>query len=67
MEIPTKIFNKWQVLRSPGDTDKMSDLLPGSSPETFNRAFRMKKCRDDVFQVMAKFYEEKSELIKQYL
>jgi len=67
MEIPAKLLNKWRVLRSPGDSDKMADKLPGSAAETFNRAFREEKCRDEVFKVMAEFYEEKEKLIKEYL
>lgn len=67
MEIPDKLLKKWQALRSPGDSEKMADKLPGSAAETFNRAFREGKCRDDVFKVMADFYEEKANLIKEYL
>lgn len=67
MEIPEKLIKKWQALRSPGDSEKMSDKLPGSAAETFNRAFREGKCRDEVFEVMAAYYDEKAKLIKQYL
>jgi hypothetical protein len=67
MEIPAKLLNKWKVLRSPGDADKMVEKLPGSAAETFNRAFREEKCRDEVFKVMAEFYEEKEKVIKAYL
>lgn len=67
MEIPKKILAKWEALRSPGDAEKMSEKLPGSAAETFNRAFRKEKCRDEVFKVMAEFYEEKAKVIKEYL
>lgn len=67
MEIPEKLIRKWKTLRSPNDTKEMAKLLPESAPETFNRAFREKKCRDEVFNVMAAFYEKKAELIKEYL
>jgi hypothetical protein len=67
MEISEKLISKWQALRSPGDADKMAEKLPGSAAETFNRAFRLKKCRDEVFKIMADFYDGKAELIKQYL
>ena len=67
MEIPKKLIAKWKVLRSPGDSEKMADRLEGSAAETFNRAFREGKCRDDVFKTMADFYEQKTELIKEYL
>lgn len=67
MDIPAKLLEKWQVLKSPGDAVKMTDKLPGSAAETFNRAFREGKCRDEVFKVMAEFYDEKAKLIKEYL
>lgn len=67
MVIPKKLIDKWQVLRSPGDSEKMADRLEGSAAETFNRAFREGKCRDEVFKVMADFYNEKAEFIKQYV
>jgi len=67
MEIPEKLRKKWETLRSPGDGEKMAEKLDGSAAETFNRAFREGKCRDEVFKVMAAFYEEKVNLIKEYL
>lgn len=67
MKIPAKLIKKWEVLRSHGDADKMAEKLDGSAAETFNRAFRKGNCRDDVFKVMADFYEEKAVLIKEYL
>lgn len=67
MTIPEKLTKKWEALRSPGDAKEMADKLPGSSAETFNRAFRLGKCRDEVFRIMADFYEEKAKLIKEYL
>lgn len=67
MEIPEKLRKKWEALRSPGDSVQMAEQLPGTAAETFNRAFREGKCRDEVFKVMADFYEEKAKLIKEYL
>jgi len=67
MVIPDKILKKWEALRSYGDADKMAESLPGTAAETFNRAFRLGRCRDEVFRVMADFYEEKARLIKEYL
>jgi hypothetical protein len=67
MKIPEKILKKWEVLRSPGDSEKLAERIPGSTPETFQRAFRERKCRDEVFEAMAAFYQEKSDLVKQYL
>lgn len=67
MEIPEKLLKKWKALRSPGDAVKMAEKLQGSAAETFNRAFRDGKCRDEVFKVLADFYEERLNLIKEYL
>jgi hypothetical protein len=67
MVIPDNLLKKWSVLRSPGDTSRMSETLEGTDKETFNRAFREGRCRDEVFKVMADFYEEKANLIKEYL
>jgi len=67
MEIPTKLWNKWKALRSPGDAAKLSEQLPDVSDETFNRALREGKCSDEVFRIMAAFYNDKAELVKQYL
>jgi len=67
MIIPDNLMKKWKVLKSKGDSLKMAARLEGSADETFNRAFREGKCRDEVFKVMAEFYEEKAALIKEYL
>lgn len=67
MILPKELIEKWQVLRSPGDTSKMAEKLDGTDKEIFNRAFREGKCNDDVFQVMAEFYKQKEEKIKEYL
>jgi hypothetical protein len=67
MKIPDKILKKWEVLRSPDDSKKLAERLPGSTVETFQRAFREGKCPDEVFKVMAPFYEEKATMIKEYL
>lgn len=67
MVIPEKILKKWMALKSPGDAEKMAEKLPGSAAETFNRALRLGKCRDGVFKIMADFYEDKANLIKEYL
>lgn len=67
MIIPERLKKKWEVLRTPGDADKLTERLDGSAAETFNRAFRLGRCRDEVFKVMADFYEEKANLVKEYL
>jgi hypothetical protein len=67
MIITKELLEKWTVLRSPEDTKKLADRMEGGYPELFTRAFRDGKCNDDVFKVMADFYEEKARLIKEYL
>lgn len=67
MTIPEKLIKKWRVLKSPGDAAKLSGILQDSYPEMFNRAIRDGKCTDEVFAVMAHFFEEKEKMIKEYL
>lgn len=67
MIIEEKLLVKWRALRSPEDTGKLAEKMEGGYPELFARAFRDGKCNDEVFKVMAEFYEEKAKLIKEYL
>lgn len=67
MIIEKKLLEKWVRLRSPEDTAKMAEKLDNGYPELFARAFRSGKSSDEVFKVMADFYEEKAQLIKEYL
>ncbi len=45
----------------------MAERMEGGYAEIFNRAFREGKCNDDVFKIIADFYEEKATIIKEYL
>lgn len=70
MEIPKEILEKWKQLRSHGDTEKIASSMPEDvkvSDETIRRVFTSGQCNDDVFKAMATFYEERAEMIKQYL
>ncbi len=67
MVIPEKLLSKWGLLRTAGDTTKMAEKMEDGYAEIFNRAFREGKCNDNVFRIMAEFYEEKANLIKEYL
>jgi hypothetical protein len=67
MIIPKQLLKKWEALRTPGDTGKMAESMDNGYAEIFNRAFREGKCNDDIFRVMADFYEKKAQLIKEYL
>lgn len=66
MQIPEKIRLKWKTLRSEDDSNKLADLT-GKTSEGIRYIFKRGKCSDEDFQIIAKFYEEKAELIKQYL
>lgn len=70
MIVPKEILKRWLVLKSPGDPEKIAALMPKMdkvSGETIRRAFKEGKCSDSVFKVMAQFYEQKAEMIAQYL
>jgi len=70
MELPKEILEKWKQLRSHGDTEKIASSMPEEvrvSDETIRRVFTNGQCNEDVFKAMAAFYEERAELIKQYL
>lgn len=70
MEIPKEILDKWAVLRSPGDAEKIASGMPEDervSDETVRRVYKDGKCNDQVFKAMAEFYEQKAEMIKEYL
>ena len=70
MEIPKEILDKWSVLRSPGDAEKIAASMMENirvSDETIRRVYKDGKCNDEVFKAMAEFYESKANLIKEYL
>jgi hypothetical protein len=67
MKIPDKLLLKWKALRTQGDGLTMAEKIENGYPEMFNRAFREGKCNDEVFKIMADFYEEKASIIKEYL
>jgi len=67
MIIEKQLLEKWTVLRSPEDVKKLSEKLPNGYPEMFARVFRVGRCNDTVFKVMADFYEEKAKMIKEYI
>lgn len=70
MEVPKEILDKWAALRSPGDAEKIAasmDETERVSDETIRRVYKDGKCNDQVFKAMAEFYEQKVEMIKEYL
>lgn len=67
MLIEQELLKKWKALRSPEDTGKMAEKMENGYPELFARALRDGKCNDEVFKIIADFYEAKANLIKEYL
>jgi hypothetical protein len=71
MTIPDKLIEKWMLLRSQGDGVKIAELAATEgiecSDETVNRALRTGKVNDDLFKLMAEYYEQKAEMVKAYL
>jgi hypothetical protein len=71
MVLPKKLIEKWRLLRSPGDADKIVDIAASQglevSDEMVNRYLRTGKCNDELFKIMADFYKEKADLLKEYL
>lgn len=66
MQLPIELIKKWTILRSEGDAEQIAEAAETSS-QTIRNAFSTGKCSDKVFEEMAKFYEAKAKLIKQYI
>lgn len=66
MKIPTKLLDKWGALKSEGDIQKIADNA-NVTRQTIRNAFKNNECSDDVFKAIADFYEEKLEMIKEYM
>jgi hypothetical protein len=68
MQIPPKVLKKWEALKSEGDPQKIAETVAGGcTSQTIRNAFRTGKCSDEIFKAIGKFYEEKLELIKEYI
>lgn len=66
MKIPVKLLNKWEALKSHGDIKEIAELA-GVSSETVRRAFVNEKCDDELFVIMADFFKDKEEILKDYM
>lgn len=66
MVIPEKLLAKWKALRSEDDTAKIAAQAKVSTV-TIRAVFRTGICSDRVFTEMGDYYNQKKELIKQYL
>lgn len=67
MKIPQKLQDKWKTLKAPGDANKMAEKIENGYAEMFNRALRTGECNENVFRVMADFYEERMNMVREYL
>jgi hypothetical protein len=73
MVIEKELLDKWKVLWTPGDAEKLVEKFNEAFPEkkgyelAFTRALSQGKCNDLVFKVMADFFEAKADMIKEYL
>ena len=76
MTIPKELIGKWQALRSEADTEKI--ILKAAegikdvkgfkvSNVTVRTALRDGKSTDELFKVIAQYYIEKANMIKEYL
>lgn len=67
MKIPTELLEKWQVLRSAGDSQKIIDTMETKvSDSTISNAFKTGQCSDELFEAMAEYYQGKKERISKY-
>lgn len=76
MTIPNQLIEKWKVLRSEADAEKIvikasegiKDVQGFSvSVVTVRTALRDGKSTDELFKVIAEYYEEKAKMIKEYI
>ena len=71
MIIPQQLFEKWKALRSEADTEKIAARVIETgfavTADTIRIVFRKGKASDEVFKVMAEYYAEKADMIKEYI
>lgn len=71
MQIPKKLIQRWTTLRSHGDAAKIIAMASEKgieySDETVNRALRTGKCNDDLFPIIARFYNSKFKTVKKQI
>lgn len=66
MTIEKQLLTKWTGLRSMEDAARIAEKA-GVTVQTIRNAFRTGKCSDEVFKTMAEFYQDKVNMINQYL
>lgn len=71
MQIPVQILEKWKTLRSEADTEKIWSICNESghptTTATIRTAFREGKCSDELFKIIAKYYEEKLKMVSEFM
>lgn len=67
MKIPEELMKKWLDLRTQGDGKKIVEKNDGITENDVSRAFTTGSCSDNIFKIIADFYKEKENLIKEYL
>jgi len=66
MQIPEELFTKWTALKSYGDYGKISKAHKILRND-ITRAFKDKRCADEVFKAIADFYKKKEAEFKPLL
>jgi hypothetical protein len=64
MDIPKNLWNKWTMLYSRGDADKIAELAD-VHPNTVLNAIRNGRCRTDLMEVIGKFFQAKEKTLNE--
>ena len=65
MKVPKNIIDRWDVYRSHGDLSEIARIA-GVNVMTVHRVFTHGRITPDLFEIMAQFYAEREELLRQY-
>lgn len=71
MTVDARLQEKWQVLRSKGDSLKIATFAAARGHDVteqgVSHALRTGKMSDELFKVIADFYQQKAELMAAYI
>ena len=71
MNVDTQLQEKWEVLRSKGDSAKIVAFAAKRNYEVtvrgVNQALRDGNMSDELFEVIADFYQQKADMVAAYL
>ncbi len=59
MQLKKEIIDRWNVLREPGDVKKLAELAH-CSKQLIYHTFYTGKCREELFNIISKFYIERA-------